>query len=1065
MARTVAKKGAGKSPASKISKVSRKAAQPHTECWQVLYENAPVGICRVSDTGQILEANQALFTLLQYKPEQLRRLNLRDITFPADAQDVWQSFTEVIRDKHLCLEWEKRFLRKDGEPVWGATYASWVENKEANSSFVLLMIVDTTERKSLQEALQRNAAFRKAVLDFAAEGVCVCHPIDAFPFVEFTAFNRKAEELTGFTMEELNRYGWMVLFPEPDIQKRAVERISRIWVGDSAVGEEWLITRKNGAKRLISLSTSIFTLGDGRVQALALMHDLTKKKAAEEDAADAHQELQVLFREARDAMFIAEPYTGIIQDVNKQAERLLKRSRNELIGTHQSLLHPPEDAESYRTLYRNQVLNMGGDPVEGEVFTGTGERIPVEIRCRMAQLPNGDRVFQGILRDITKRKKAEQALRESQQMLRAVLDTIPVRVFWKDRNLNYLGCNRVFAEDGGLADPDAVIGKSALQLRWGESAADIHAVDEEVLETGNPKLNYEEQRHDAQGNPIWARVSKIPLRNYRDEIVGILGTYEDITDQKIAELALRENQERLARIVDTCPVGIAILNSSGQITFANPIMEKIFSFPREKMIGYAYDSAQWTFTTLDGKPFPKENSASATVMRTQKPVFGVEMIMTNAQGHRVAVSINASPLPDAEGNVQNIVVAISDISERFKMEEERRYLERQMLHSQKLESLGILAGGIGHDFNNFLMAIQGNAELAKFELSPLSPAYAGLAEIERTARQAAELCRHLLTYSGKGHFSVEPIDLSNLVKDMRQVLKASVSKKAVLKYSLASDLPAVEADAGQMRQVLMNLLVNASEAIGEQRGVITITTGSMLCDAAYLGSAWGEENPVEGQYVYLDVADSGCGMDAATLSKIFDPFFTTKFIGRGVGLAAVLGIVRGQKGIIKVQSEPNQGTAVRLLFPPSSEPAQVEEPEVMAPLYRGSGVAMLVDDEESLRTLGKGMLEHLGFTALVAGNGVEAINLFRDRKDEISVVIMDLTMPQMDGVETIQEMRRLQPEVRTLLASGYKESDVAERYAGKGIDGFIQKPYELAVFSEKLQKILGEAHPQRKAEG
>jgi two-component system, cell cycle sensor histidine kinase and response regulator CckA len=1053
--RTVAKKREEKRPASRARKTKDVALYPRIDCWQTLYENAPLSICLVSDNGQILKANQTLFKMLQYKPEGLQGLMLQDLFFAADAKEMKQLFKELVNDKHSCLEWEKRYRRKDGQAVWGASYASWIEEESSKSGFVLLMITDTTERRSIEDALKRNAAFRKAVIDSAGEGVCVCHAIETYPFVEFTVFNKRMEELTGYTMEEINRRGWyQSIYPDPEVQKRAMDRMARMRVGDNLFDEEWLITRKNGEKRLISISTSLVMLGEGQVHILALMHDLTKKKMAEAAVVEAHKQMQAFFQEGRDALFIADPYSGIIKDANKQAERLVKRSRSELIGMHQSLLHPREEAEYYRTLFRDQVLSLGRDRVEGEVLSSTGERIPVEISCSIIELEGGKKFIQGIFRDITERNKAEEALRDSQQMLRLILDTIPVRVFWKDRNSVYLGGNRLFAVDGGFADPEAIIGMNDFQLGWAEQAERYRADDKHIIETGKSKLHYEEPQTTPQGDLIWLRTSKIPLRDSRGDIVGVLGTYEDITDWKKVETFLRENEEQLARIVEICPVGIMILDKMGQLTLVNSATEKILGMTRENLIGRTYASLQRTITGIDGEPLSNEDLPSALVMRNKKSVFGIEVALINAKSQQVFLSVNASPLHDKEGNIQGVVLALSDITERMKAEEDRRYLERQILHAQKLESLGILAGGIAHDFNNFLMAILGNAELASAGLDPESPAYSGLQEIEKTSRRAAELCRHMLAYSGKGHFVIEPINLSHLIQDMVQMFKVSISKKVVLKYALATDLPAIEADASQMRQVIMNLLVNASEAIGDQNGTITITTGNMQCNAAYLADGSLEDSPAEGLYVYLDIEDSGCGMDAATLSKIFDPFFTTKFLGRGLGLAAVMGIVRGHKGIIKVHSEPDHGTSFRVLLPASDKMVSEEETVATIQLFRGSGVILLVDDEESLRVLGKSMLEYLGFTTLVAENGTEALNIFRERSREISVVLMDLTMPQMDGEETFREMKRLQPDVRVLLASGYGESEIVKRFAGKGLAGFIQKPYQITVLSEKLQKIL-----------
>ena len=408
-----------------------------------------------------------------------------------------------------------------------------------------------------------------------------------------------------------------------------------------------------------------------------------------------------------------------------------------------------------------------------------------------------------------------------------------------------------------------------------------------------------------------------------------------------------------------------------------------------------------------------------------------------------------------------------EVTERKQAEEERLSLERQVQHAQKLESLGVLAGGIAHDFNNLLMAILGNADLALGELSPMSPARDNLQEIEKASRRAAGLAKQMLAYSGKGRFVVEPIELGELVKEMAHLLEVSISKKVVLKYNFAENLPPFDGDVTQIRQVVMNLITNASEAIGDKSGAIALSTGAMDCDRAYLDGVnevlrAGLDEPLpEGVYTYVEVADTGCGMDAETIQKIFDPFFTTKFTGRGLGMSAVLGIVRGHQGAIKIYSEVGKGTTFKLLFP-ASEPPEEERELAQAkqgtsedvPVPGFSGTILLVDDEETVRVVSKQMLERMGFTVLTAPDGREALKVFREHAGEIVCVLLDLTMPHMDGDEAFREMRRLHPGVTVILCSGYNEQDATQRFPGKGLAGFIQKPYTLAALEEKLREVL-----------
>jgi PAS domain S-box-containing protein len=405
-----------------------------------------------------------------------------------------------------------------------------------------------------------------------------------------------------------------------------------------------------------------------------------------------------------------------------------------------------------------------------------------------------------------------------------------------------------------------------------------------------------------------------------------------------------------------------------------------------------------------------------------------------------------------------------DITDRKRMEEEKRELERQVQHAQKLESLGVLAGGIAHDFNNLLTTILGNADLALVTLSPMSPARGNILEIEKAARRAADLSRQMLAYSGKGRFVVDPIDARELVEEMAHLLEISISKKAVLKYNFAENVPTFNGDVTQIRQIIMNLITNASEAIGDKSGVIALSTGAMDCDRAYLDDVnevlrAGLDEPLsEGIYTYIEVADTGCGMDAGTIERVFDPFFTTKFTGRGLGMSAVLGIVRGHKGGIKIYSEVGKGTTFKVLFPANeltdSDFAARKTEVVEDNDWRGKGTVLIADDEETVCAVGKQMLEHIGFSVLTAPDGREALKLFREHTDEIVCVLLDLTMPHLDGEETFREMRRLHPGVTVILCSGYNEMDATQRFAGKGLAGFIQKPYNMVALKEKLVDVL-----------
>jgi len=415
-----------------------------------------------------------------------------------------------------------------------------------------------------------------------------------------------------------------------------------------------------------------------------------------------------------------------------------------------------------------------------------------------------------------------------------------------------------------------------------------------------------------------------------------------------------------------------------------------------------------------------------------------------------SVFVSLKKLEIAEQPV--ILATHRNITELKKAEEERRRLEQQMLHAQKLESLGVLAGGIAHDFNNILMVIIGNADLALMHINNTSPIVDNLHQIEKAAARAADLAKQMLAYSGRGKFLIENLDLNSLLDEMLHMLQVSISKKAILRFNKHQHLPTVEADATQLRQIVMNLVINASEAIGEKSGVISIFTGCMECDQNYLRNVWLDESISTGMYVYMEISDSGCGMDRETLNKIFDPFFTTKFTGRGLGMAAVLGIVRGHKGAIKIYSEPGKGTTFKILLPASDKPNELFNIENGQNDWKGSGTVLLVDDEETVRSIGAVMLKELGFSVITANDGREALEIYKTTPD-ISFVILDLTMPSMDGEQCFRELRQLEPDVKVIISSGYSEQEVVHKFSGKGLAGFVQKPYKLSVLKEAIRTI------------
>lgn len=406
------------------------------------------------------------------------------------------------------------------------------------------------------------------------------------------------------------------------------------------------------------------------------------------------------------------------------------------------------------------------------------------------------------------------------------------------------------------------------------------------------------------------------------------------------------------------------------------------------------------------------------------------------------------------------------IAERRRAEEERRQIELRLQHSQKLESLGVLAGGIAHDFNNLVMAIMGHVEIALSDLPETSPAGDSLKDIETVAIRASELCRQLLAYSGKERFVVEPIDLNLLVSEMSQLLETAVSKTAKISLQLEDDLPPIEAAATQIRQIVMNLITNASDALLGKKGDIRIETGRVMVDSTYLESLGMYSEASPGPHIYLQVADSGCGMNQETLNKIFDPFFTTKASGRGLGMAAVRGIVRSHRGAIDLQSRPRQGTTFKVLFPAATKSttsqsllvadvaaAQQAALDSDRPTSAGAATILVIDDDVTIRAVTTITLEGAGFLVLTAEDGRQGLEMFRRRAAEIDAILLDLNMPEMSGEETYEALRKERRDIPIIASSGHSEAHARPRLPR--LAAYIQKPYQANRLIGTVRHVLG----------
>ena len=521
------------------------------------------------------------------------------------------------------------------------------------------------------------------------------------------------------------------------------------------------------------------------------------------------------------------------------------------------------------------------------------------------------------------------------------------------------------------------------------------------------------------------------------------------TERLHSEATLRESEGRLRQVIDLVPHFIFAKDQEGRFILANQAVADAFGTTTEEMLS----RTDADFARSQEEVW-RSRATDLEVIRSGEPKVIPEERLTDAEGRERILQITKIPFTFANSELPSLLGIAIDVTEVKRTEKERRRLQDQMQHLQKLESLGVLAGGVAHDFNNILVSVLGNAELALSDLPEDSPARLMIQRVVTSAERAAELVHQLLAYSGQGQFVVERLDLSRLTYGVSDLISASISKKADVDVAATHGDVYVDADPAQLHQVLMNLMTNASDALGDQTGRITVTTGRMRADRDYLGDVVGAEDLAPGEYAFLEVTDDGCGMDADTRDKVFDPFFTTKFVGRGLGLAAVLGIARGHDGALRVDSEPDWGTTVRLLLPLAPPPSRPDKPARPQPSELPASAILLVDDDPAVREFVTEALERSGGTVLVAKDGAEAIEVYRRYADEIALILLDMTMPEMNGAEALRELRRIRPDVRVVLMSGFSEQLAVQALGDRGPDGFLQKPFFPETLTRKIQQVL-----------
>ena len=686
------------------------------------------------------------------------------------------------------------------------------------------------------------------------------------------------------------------------------------------------------------------------------------------------------------------------------------------------------------------VLGVDFDAAEWLAQRAQARRMWLGVLGGIVLLLTGPALLIAVLRhELAARRATERQLREQAELRRTIFDHAPGGIALADMNHRLVEVNGAFCRMLGYSRTE-LLQLTFVQVTHPEDVQKNLRLDDRLV-AGEPDPARLEKRYIRKDGTVVVATLDIGLiRDERGVPEYFVAQVADITDRRRAEAELLAHQQQLATILAHTPVVLFALDARGVYTLCEGAgLAALGRRPGETVGQSAFDLY----------------AARPDIVGDFKRGLAGETFTSQREYNGAVFELRGTPLRESDGRVSGVIGVALDITARAQAACEREKMERKLLEVQKLESLGVLAGGVAHDFNNLLTSILGNAGLVRLALGESSPVLGNLGQIEQASQTAASLCQQLLAYAGRGQLNPTPVELSPLVRDTTDLLRVSVGNQARLQFDLAPDLPPISADAARIRQILLNLVLNAAESVGSREGLIKVATRRQRFDHPVPGPGPGLEL-APGDYVCLEVADNGPGLDAATQQRVFDPFFSTKGPGRGLGLAAARGIMRSHHGTLLLASQPEHGTRFTLVFPPDVQPAApVKSGAARGCAWRGSGSVLVVDDEEAVRSTAAQMIAYFGYEVTQAASGQQALDLARQRQNPFDLVLLDLTMPGMDGFATFAALRQLRPDQRIVVFSGYSAQDARQRFAGQNLNGFLQKPFS----TETLREMLSRIHP------
>ncbi|MEE4137349.1 MAG: PAS domain S-box protein [Desulforhopalus sp.] len=826
------------------------------------------------------------------------------------------------------------------------------------------------------------------------------------------------------------------------------------------INHEYQHRRRDGSVFWVSLNAqTIYDEHGNLLHYQGYISDITERKHMEEALRESEEKYRLLFNTFPLGITVSNQ-DGKIIETNAMATNILRvpKERHEgrkIDGAEWRIIRPdgtPMPADEYASTRALKEQRMVENIEMGIVQPDAGITW-LSVTAAPLNLENYGVVV--TYADITERRMAEGELRERESLFKTLVNTIPDLIWLKDANGVYLSCNKKFEPFFGASEAE-ILGKTDYDFVDKDQADFFRENDLKAIAAGGPISKEEQITFADDGHVAFLDTIKTPMFGSDGKLIGVLGIGRDITERRQAEEALRESEQKYRALVKGVPCGIVVHADDSSIEFANSEALRLLGLTWEQILGKVAIDPAWCFVRENGSPLPVEEYPVSRVLRTKTAFTGkiIGVLLPDRDDPTWALC-NAYPHFNEEAQLLQVIVSFYNITELKNAENERQKLQEQLQQAQKMESVGRLAGGVAHDFNNMLGVIFGHTEMALEDVDPAAPLSASLQAIQHAAERSAALTRQLLAFARKQTVAPKVVDLNETVEGMLKMLRRLIGEDIELFWQPGEDLPPVKVDPAQLDQLLANLCVNARDAIAGV-GRITIKTDTNIFDVAYCTDRPGF---LPGEYLLLEVSDNGCGMDQSILNQIFEPFFTTKEQGKGtgLGLASVFGMVKQNNGFINVYSEPGQGTTFKIYLPAfTAKSAWTTEKGQERPAEHGHETILLVEDEPAILQMTTTMLTRLGYTVVAAATPGEAIRLAHEYLGRIDLLMTDVVMPEMNGRELAGNLLAHYPELKRLFMSGYTADIIAHHGVLDEGMHFIQKPFSMKDLSGKLRETLEE---------